>query len=351
MKKINTLILLLSISQAYATSDVETDLKKMQLSLDKNNPENVEEIFDNNDSALGKNWMALERLALSFERRNKFEKAIDVYRKLIVTFNQDANKAIVQNPKPLVAENLYTTNKLPYYYYKLAFLNAQLFVSSNKYMPAPERIKYKENAEGYIGLLKKVNADAGEIKLIEDQIDEKIKTEDQLAYKGNWYALMDIISWQDRVYLKNKATGSKTNLLSTAIGSSIGLGRKWSNSKYEFNMEGMYSYATSTINSEDPAVNYIQSSVPVSSIIVGPGMYYKVFSEKVFVGVQLPFSYRKGNWTLPAGTYEFENDIQLGAGYFFQVKFYIGNIAVVSRLGKIFPNPASHWSIGAVYDF
>jgi hypothetical protein len=89
----------------------------------------------------------------------------------------------------------------------------------------------------------------------------------------------------------------------------------------------------------------------VNSIIVGPGMYYKAFSEKVFVGLQIPVSYRKGNWTLPEGTYQFENDRQIGAGYFIQVKFFIGTIAIQTRLGKIFPDPGSHWSIGGIYDF
>lgn len=333
--------------QAFA--DVNTDLKKMQLSLDKNQPEAVEDIFDNNDKLSG-NWMANERLALSFERRNKFKEAIDVYRKLIIQFNQDAHKKIVAANPPL-NENLYTTNKLPFYYYKLAFLNAQLFVSSNKYMPESDRIRYRKNAEGYLGLLKKVKADEDEIKLVMEQIQEKIKTEDERTYKANWYVFMDVISWQDKLYLKNTATSQKTKLLSTAIGSSIGAGKKWSNSKFEFNIEGLYSFATSTISSQDPDVNYLQSSVAVNSLIAGPGMYYKGFSEKVYVGIQIPFSYRKGDWTLPAGPYEFENDTQLGAGYFLQVKFFIGKLAIQSRLGKIFPNPASHWSIGGIYDF
>jgi tetratricopeptide (TPR) repeat protein len=337
------------ISGVYA-ADVNTNIKKMQISLDKNNLENVEEIYDNNEETLSKNWMALERLALSFERRNKFKEAIDVYRKLITNFNFPAHKKIVESSDSPVVESLYNTNKLPYYYYKLAFLNAQLFVSSNKFMPEADRIKYKRNAEGYIGLLKKVNTDSGEIKLIEEMISEKIKSEDQLSYKSNWYLFLDVISWQDRVYLKNMATGSKSNLLSTAIGSSLGAGKKWSNSRYEFNVEGQYTVATSTISNDGAGPAYLQSSVPVKSIIAGPGMYYKGFSDKVYVGIQVPFSYRTGDWEVPAG-YTFENDKQFGAGYFLQVKFMIGSIAIQTRLGKIFPNPACHWSIGALYDF
>lgn len=351
MKKTTVcLFLFIIFSAELKASDVNTNIKKMQLSLDKNNPENVEEIFDSNESSLGENWMALERLALSFERRNKFKQAIDIYRKLITKFNLPAHKKIIANQTTPVPEDYYTTNKLPYYYYKLAFLNAQLFVTSNKYTPDVERNKYKQNVEGYIGLLKKVNTDPSEIKLIEEQVQEKIKTEDLLAYKTNWYAFLDVISWQDRVYLKSNSTGQRTSLLSTAIGSSIGAGKKWSNSRYEFDFEGMYSVATSTISNDEEGVSYLQSSVPVKSIIAGPGMYYKAFSDKVFVGVHIPFSYRIGSWEVPSG-YRFENDKQFGAGYFFQVKFYIGNIAIQSRLGKIFPNPASHWAIGALYDF
>ena len=160
-----------------------------------------------------------------------------------------------------------------------------------------------------------------------------------------------MISWQDRVYLKNLDTGVRTRLLSTDIGSSVGLGKKWSNSKFEFNVEGIYSVATSTISSEDQNVNYLQSSVMVKSITAGPGMYYKAFSEKVYVGIQIPFSYRTGDWSLPDGNYTFENKNQFGGGYFFQAKFVVGPIAIQTRLGKIFPNPASHWSIGGIYDF
>jgi hypothetical protein len=348
VKNIILITLMLSNSALFA-ADTNTDLKKMQLALDKNTPEAVEDIFDNNDK-LAQNWMANERLALSFERRNKFKEAVDVYRKLIINFNQEAHKKIV-NATPPLSENLYTTNKLPYYYYKLAFLNAQLFVSSNKYMPATDRMRFRKNAEGYLGLLKKVNGDENDIKIVQEQIEEKIKVEDQRIYKSNWYAFMDVISWQDQLYLKNTTSGQKTKLLSTAIGSSLGLGKKWSNSKFEFNFEGMYTFATSTIGSQDPNVNYLQSSVGVNSIIAGPGFYYKGFSEKVFVGIQIPFSYRKGDWTLPDGPYSFENDKQFGAGYFFQVKFYIGSIGIQSRLGKIFPDPGGHWSIGGSYDF
>lgn len=331
-------------------ADVNTNIKKMQLSLDKNNLENVEEIYDVNEATLSKNWMALERLAISFERRNKFKEAIDIYRTLITKFNLAAHKKIVENNSLEIPANYYNTNKLPYYYYKLAFLNAQLFASSNSYMPAPERIKYKKNAEGYIGLSKKVKTDEEEIKLIEELIQEKIKIEDDLSYKTNWYALLDVISWQDRVYLKNLSTNQKFNLLSTAIGSSLGAGKRWSNSRYEFNVEGSYTFATSTISNDGAGPTYLQSSVPVNSLIVGPGMYYKGFSDKVFVGIHLPISYRSGDWTVPAG-YEFQKDQQLGAGYFFQVKFMISKIAIQTRLGKIFPNPGSHWSIGALYDF
>lgn len=351
MKSLITLNLYLVLfSSELFAADVNTNIKKMQLSLDKNNPENVEEIYDINEESLSTNWMALERLALSFERRNKFKEAIDVYRKLITKFNLPAHKKIVETNSGIVEESVYSTNKLPYYYYKLAFLNAQLFVSSNKYIPEAERTKYKKNAEGYIGLLKKVKTDDNEIKLIEEQIQEKIKVEDQLTYKTNWYALFDVISWQDRVYLKNSTTGSKSNLLSTAIGSSLGAGHKWSNSRFEFALEGMYTAATSTIANDGAGPTYLQSSVPVSSVIVGPGLYYKGFSDKLSVGIHLPLSYRVGDWEVPPG-YEFENAKQYGAGYFLQVKFAIGTISIQSRLGKIFPNPASHWAIGALYDF
>ncbi len=351
MKKLIFLnLFFLSLSSVILAADTNTNIKKMQLALDKNNPESVEEIYDNNEEDLSKNWMALERLALSFERRNKFKEAVNVYRKLVSPFNLAAHKAIIDSNAQKVPENLYSGNKLPYYYYKLAFLNAQLFATSHKFVPETERTKFKKNAEGYLLLLKKVNADENDLKLVNDLILEKIKVEDQMAYKKSWYVLFDFISWQDRVYLVDNVTGTKSPLLSTAIGSSIGLGKKWSNAKYEFNIEGMYSMATSTISNIADGPTYQQSSVPVKSIILGPGMYYKAFSDKVFVGLQLPVSIRTGSWLAPDG-YSLQDLKQTGAGYFFQVKFAVSGIFIQTRLGKIFPNPASHWSIGALYDF
>jgi hypothetical protein len=324
-------------------------LKKMQLSLDKNNFENVETIYDDNEKELSQNWMALEKLALSFERRNKYKEATEVYKKLIVQFNLPAHKLIISAPPGSLAENIYQTNKLPYYYYKMAYLNAQLYIKSNRFTPENDRAKFKNNVNAYIAVLKKVKADEAELKIVTDLITEKIVEENQLTYKSGRYIFSNIISWQDRIQLKENSSGSTSALSSTALGTSIGIGTKWGNSRYEFNIEGMYTIANSTISNEN-GIDYLQSSVPVTSYIVGPGIYYKGYSDKVMLGIQFPMSYRTGSWQAPEG-YSFEDAKQFGAGYFFQVKMLISSISIQTRLGKIFPNPGSHWSIGVQYDF
>lgn len=253
--------------------------------------------------------MALERLAISFERREKYKEAIEVYRKIIINFNKSAHEKILATSSTAMSSADYEKTKLPLYYYKLAFLNTQLFSSTNDYTPDNDRGRYKKNAEGFIALARKVKVEESDLKLLEDLLQEKVTRDENLTYKPGWYASLDILSWQDRVILVNRNTNEKNNLLSTAIGSCIGGGKKWENIKYEFDLEGCFAVATATISSENRAINYQQSSVSVKGIMIGPGMYFKTISDNVLLGFQLPVKYRQGDWTNPdENTYRFEKD-------------------------------------------
>ena len=139
--------------------------------------------------------------------------------------------------------------------------------------------------------------------------------------------------------------------LSTIMGTSVGIGKKWENARYELNIEGDLAFGSSTISTEDITITYDQSSVPVTNILIGPGFYYKGFSDKVLVGMMFPFSYRMGDWEIPAGNYSFEDKTKFGGGYLIQLKYNVGKVSLHTRLGKIFPNPGSHWSIGGIYEF
>lgn len=334
-----------------ADSPVE-NIKLMQLYLDKNQLEKVEDLYDEEEDSLSKNWMALERLAISFERREKFKEAIEIYRKIIINFNKSEHERILSTSASALDSAVYEKTKLPFYYYKLAFLNTQLFSKTTDYTPANERSTYKKNAEGFIGLSRKVKADEGDLKLLEDLLQEKIASDERLEYKPGWYSSIDILSWQDRVILVDRATSAKTNLLSTAIGTCLGGGKKWENSKYEFDIEGCFAVASATISSESRAIDYRQSSVSVKGFLAGPGMYFKTFSDNVLLGVHVPVKYRKGDWTNPNDTlYRFEKDSAVEVGYFIQSKIKVKKISLRTRLGKVFPNPGSLWSLGAIYDF
>ena len=140
-------------------------------------------------------------------------------------------------------------------------------------------------------------------------------------------------------------------MLSTALGACGGGGRKWQNSIFEFNLEGCLLSGSATVSSQDSSVTYQQSSVSELGVIAGPGFYLRNLSENVLLGFQIPFMYQKGDLTLPAGAYKFKSDKVFGGGYFFQSKFKVSNLFIRTRLGKIFPNPASQWSIGILYDF
>lgn len=348
--KLLTLILLFISTNTFAAKSPNENIKLMQLYLDKNQLEKVEDIYDEEDS-LSKNPMALERLAISFERREKFKEAIEIYRKIIIGFNKEAHERVLATSPLKIESSYYENTRLPLYYYKLAFLNTQLFSKTTNYSPENERSKYKKNAEGFIGLSRKVKADEGELKLLEDLLQEKMTKDESLSYKSHWYAAADLISWQDRLFLVNMA-GEKINLLSTAIGTCLGIGRKWENINYEFDFEGCFAIATATINSDNRAVKYQQSSVSVKGLLVGPGMYFKTFSDNVLLGVHLPVKYRQGDWTNPdENLYRLEREKTWEAGYFLQSKIKIKSVSLRTRLGKVFPNPGSIWSIGVLYDY
>ncbi|MBC7430050.1 MAG: hypothetical protein H7336_15655 [Bacteriovorax sp.] len=349
--KLTVLAFIISTSAFAATTSLD-NLMLMQLYLDKNQLEKVEDLYDENEDSLGKNWMALERLAISFERREKFKEAIETYRKIIVNFNKEAHEKILSTSASKMDPSYYDKTKLQFYYYKLAFLNTQLFSKTNSYSPQNERGKYKKNAEGFIGLSRKVKVDEGELKLLEDLLQEKINNDEKLTYTSRYYATLDFISWQDRLFLVKINSGIKTNLLSTAIGTCIGGGKKWENINYEFDLEGCLAVLTATISSEDRAIKYQQSSVSVKGFVAGPGVYFKTFSENVLLGVHVPVKYRQGDWTNPDETqYRFEREKTFEVGYFLQSKIKIKNVSLRTRLGKVFPNPGSLWSIGLLYDF
>ncbi len=349
--KLLTLLSLIITANSFAAQSPNENIKQMQLYIDKNQLEKVEDLYDEEEDTLGKNWMALERLAISFERREKFKEAIEVYRKIIVNFNKEAHEKVLSTPPSKMESSYYDKTKLQLYYYKLAFLNTQLFSKTNNYTLENERNKYKKNAEGFIGLARKVKVDEAELKLLEDLLQEKIAKDESLEYKAHWYAALDFISWQDRLYLVNNV-GQKVNLLSTAIGTCVGAGRKWENVKYEFDLEGCFALATATIDSENKAIKYQQSSVSVKGFIFGPGMYFKTFSDNVLLGFHIPVKYRQGDWTNPDDTlYRLEREKTWEAGYFIQSKIKVKSVSLRTRLGKVFPNPGSIWSIGILYDY
>jgi hypothetical protein len=353
MKIKNILFLACIISStSIAAATVEDNLALMQSYLDKNQMEKVEDLYDENEESLSQIPMALERLAISLERREKYKESIEVYRKIILNFNKSEHGKILGSKPTKIDPSLFEHSKLPFYYYKLAFLSTQIFVKTTVYTPVQERIKYKKNAEGFISLARKVKVEEPDLKILEEILKEKISEEVSLLFKESWYGSVELLSWQDRVLLVSTNNGSKTNLLSTSIGTCLGAGKKWENVRYEFNIEGCYVVGTATISSEDIAVSYQQSSVGVSGFIFGPGVYFKTFSDNVFLGIHLPIKYRTGDWTNPnPDLYRFERDSAIEAGFFIQSKVKINKISLRTRLGKVFPNPGSLWSIGVLYDF
>lgn len=334
------------------TSKIRKLVSEMQIALDKNQEEKVEDIYDENEDDLSKQKEALEKLALSFERREKYLEASKIYKKLVTqAYPREHAEVMRQKDLEKIDPSVYQKTNLPFYYYKLAFLFIQQYRATNEYTSKADRQKLFQLAETSIVFANKVSQNENEIKILRDLLNEKQQEEIDLTYNHSWYAVAFLTSWQDHVYLYNVSNSSKTRLLTTNIGLCAGGGAKWENIRYEFNMEGCLFRGSSTISSEAAVTTYEQSSVPVTALFMGPGMYLKSWSESIKVGVQLPLFYRTGSWSLPEGNFAFGKKTLIGGGPVFQMKVKAKKVNFITKFGKLFPNPSVVWSLGASYDF
>ncbi len=347
---ISLFISLIGATALRADTDIKTKNVEMQIALDKNQNELVEDIFDSNEDALNKDREALEKLALSFERREKYMDASKTYKKLIGQFYPREHEAILaRKAQENINPTFYSHTRLPYYYYKLAFLFVQQFRQSHDYTSNADRKKLYQLADTAIVFAEKVTSNKEETKALRELMIEKKKTDIDLKYKSSWFLSIGTRSWQDHVYLYNKSNSTKSSLLTTNIGACLGGGKKWENIQYELNVEGCYFQGKSTISSQNTN-QYEQSSVPVSAVIIGPGIYFKSLSDYIKLGVQVPFFYRTGSWTLPEGNYAFGKKTLFGGGIEAQMKVKTKYIDMVTKIGKLFPNPSTAWSLGLSYD-
>jgi hypothetical protein len=327
-------------------------ISEMQMALDKNQEEKVEDLFDENEKLISKSREALERLAISFERRSKFIEAAKIYKKLISLFYEKEHNYLMKNKD---SNNFNSAEiqktQLPYYYYKLAFLFVQQYRTTHEFTNPSEKAKLYQIATISIVIAEKASKNPSEIKLLKELLLEKENEEINMQYVESWYGLMGISSWQDYVYLKNSTLYTRSKLITTNIGLCLGGGKKWENIKYEFNLDGCYFQGTSTVSEVDTNIQFSQSKVPVKAVFMGPGLYVKSFSEYIKIGLQVPIFYRNGNWALPKGNYTFENQSLIGGGPMIQIKVKAKKINILTRIGKMFPNPSILWSTGLTYDF
>ncbi|MBY0415288.1 MAG: hypothetical protein K2Q18_14045, partial [Bdellovibrionales bacterium] len=166
----------MGLSLNLSAQTVDESLAKMQELVDKNQLEKVEDYYDEHEDSLSKNWMALEKLAISLERREKYKEALEIYRKIILNFHRaEHSKILSAKPKTVVDPSYYEHNKLPYYYYKLSYASAQLFLLTSGYTPVSERKKLKANFDGFVTLARKVKVDEADLKLLEQILKEKIE--------------------------------------------------------------------------------------------------------------------------------------------------------------------------------
>lgn len=324
---------------------------KIRLILDKANYEEAEEIFDENEELLKKNPSALELLALSYERRSKLNEAIKIYTDIIRYYHADAHKEVLKLKQGEITPKDKQNERLQFYYYKLSMLYIQMYQSSHIFTEKNEVARRKKLAQTAVDTAEKAGLDRVDLISLRESLNEKIKLDQSYDYQKNYFFTLQMTSWQQKMLLIKQSDGQKSELLTTNLGECLGGGFRYSNAYKEFELGICGGKANSTISSQTTQVNYQQADVNVTYLQIEPSFYSKHFSEFVLLGFQPVFFYTSGAWNVPSSDYNFEEKSNLRAGYHILAKVRMNRFEIITKFGKVFPNPSSNWILGLNYSF
>jgi hypothetical protein len=310
--------------------------------------------YDFRDS--GTPFGALTLAALSYEKMGKLKNAQHIYTFLIKRRFKTINDEIISAYKSQQnAEDLpEAPEKLYGYYLKRADLLSQIYVRDGRYMPAKRKKLYRNTAVVYAEILGESDFETPEDQEIEaddiiSRVESAEKNWEMETYKWGWFASLHYLTWRDKLKITTP-TGTSVDIRSTAEGWCAGGGLKFENSWWEWNVNGCYAAMNATVGNDSQVVNYFQKDVPANAFFMGIGGFWKPGAKDAAIGINIPFMYRNGEYTEPAG-YQLDNTSTLSYGYLVEAQWRWKKFTYSMKFGKINKFSSSMLFIGGLYNF
>lgn len=305
----------------------------------------IEEISDiEEDLNYKQDAKIFELKALAFENKKEYTAAIKIYQKLIRN-NFRKETRFIRKKMPTGYQ---FPKRMFYYYLKTAELYVNFYINLPNSYSLKSRKNVRKKIKSYLRVVKRMDETSDSVA----KIDQKMRTRDaelkSLEYLRNYFVYTSIASWQN--YFKISSSSSTSKVLSTVIGNCTGAGVDWSNVKYEWIVQGCYFSGKSSAASENEAITYSQSQVPVSGYLLEAGWMTKEFAEDVSIGIFLDILSQSGEWDTKTG-FELDDTDYTRSGYSLKTKWDVNKFSFYISLGRIFKNESYIFQLQSAYNF
>ncbi len=299
---------------------------------------------------------ALTLAALSYEKMGKLKNAQHIYTFLIKRRFKNVNNEIISAYKASKgADDLpEAPEKLLSYYFKRADILSRIYVRDGRYMPTKRKKLYRNTAVVYAEILESADFEPEddeetEVDDIITRIENAEKNWEMESYKWGWFGSLHYLTWRDKLKITTP-TGTSVDIRSTAEGWCAGGGLKYENSWWQWNINACYAAMNATVGNDSQVVNYFQKNVPASAFFMGVGGFWKPSAMDAAIGINLPFMFRSGDYTEPAG-YQLDNTSTLSYGYLVEAQWNWSKFTYSMKFGKINKFSSSMLFIGGLYNF
>lgn len=291
---------------------------------------------------------ALSLAAYSYEKLKQWSNAQEAYAYLIKKRYKTINNKLVMQYKSGTANLSEAPGKLYEYYHKRAEALTQIYTSRYELLSPKLRQLYRRTALMYVAILEDSdNYEDDSYESISERLEKFDKYLKDSIYKPSWFIKSSYISWRDKLQMLFP-NGQESTIESTGEGLCLGGGWRYENEFYEFNLNGCYARASMTVGKENSALTYFQKGVSSAAIIAGPSILWKPYSKGASFGVNLPFVYRTGKYTEPAGFVLKDVNI-FTYGYLLEAGWRLPKWGFFTKFGKIERLSSSIWMFGIQY--
>lgn len=294
---------------------------------------------------------ALILAAYSYEKLGKWSQVVKTYNLLIrATYNRK-NRKIIRRFLKKGADNLPKAPKKLYrYYHRLAESMLQFYLHNRKKLSTKQRKKLHKRVAMYVEILSDSDYEDDSYDTIMERFEQYDKYIAQTLYHSNWFVSASYISFRNQLSLQRQGDGLVIPITSTAEGTCLGGGWRYQNAFWEYSINGCFSSASMNVSADaNSSIAYKQSEVPGLLLMLGPSVLWKPSSGDFSIGINLPFIYNYGGYTVPTG-YDINNQTLLTYGYFLESNWKLPKWGFFTKLGKAAKFKSTIWVLGISYN-